>query len=254
MPIFIRGSGGGSSAKLEGDRYVSPSTSGAVKVTPNSGYDGFKRIFVYGYNTYDVTGTDADDADVLEGETYWSKYDSIRTGTMPTISIPAPTITHSVDSAAKKVSITASYDISGSGYNGSSMAKSTTITTDIPQETVTGPVFRTGTATQSSTTTTLAGTAYNAITGIANTVGNRTLKYLAASASYRVTSPYGERYISNMYYNASEKKMYVYGYFNDNDIMSEALTTDYLILGDGVGFDVNKYTLARNYRYMAIYE
>ena len=59
MPIFIRGSGGGSSAKLEGDRYVSPSTSGAVKVTPNSGYDGFKRIFVYGYNTYDVTGTDA---------------------------------------------------------------------------------------------------------------------------------------------------------------------------------------------------
>ena len=156
MPIFIRGSGGGSSAKLEGDRYVSPSTSGAVKVTPNSGYDGFKRIYVYGYNTYDVTGTDADDADVLEGKTYWSKYDSIRTGTMPTISIPAPTITHNVDSAAKKVSITASYDISGSGYSGSSTEKSTTITIDIPQETVTGPVFRTGTATQSSTTTTIA--------------------------------------------------------------------------------------------------
>ena len=36
--------------------------------------------------------------------------------------------------------------------------------------------------------------------------------------------------------------------------MSEALTTDYLILGDGVGFNVSKYTLARNYRYMAIYE
>lgn len=254
MSIFIRGSGGGSPAKLEGDRYVSPSTSGAVTITPNSGYDGFKRAYVYGYNTYDVSGTDADDADVLEDKTYWSKYDSIRTGTMPTISLPAPTMTHSVNSAAKKVSITASYDISGSGYNGSSTAESTTITIDIPQDTVTGPVFRTGTATQSSTTTTLLGTTYNAITGIAYTIGNRTLKHLAASASYRITSPYGERYISNMYYNASEKTMYVYGYFNDNDIMSEALTTDYLILDDGVGFNVNKYTLARNYRYIAIYE
>lgn len=254
MPILIRGSGGGSSAKLEGDRYVSPSTSGAVTITPNSGYDGFKEVYVYGYNTYDVTGTDADDADVLAGKTYWSKYDSIRTGTMPTISIPAPTISHSVNNAAKKVSITASYDISGTGYNGSSTAQSTTVTIDIPQETVTGPVFRTGTATQSSTTTTLLGTAYNAITGIASTIGNRTLKHLAASASYRVTSPYGERYISNMYYVASEKTMYIYGYFSDNDIISEALTSDFLILGDGVGFNVNKYTLARNYRYMAIYE
>lgn len=260
MPIFIRGSGGGSSAKLEGERYVSPSTSGAVTITPNSGYDGFRDVYVYGYNSYDVTGTDADDEDVLSGKTYWSKYDYIRTGTMKTISAPAPTITYNINSAEKKVYITSSYSIDSAGYNSNaSVEPSATINIEIPKEEVIGETFQQGTANLRSNTTTVLGVAYISLDTITSESDGKSLKYLIAYASSNATTEYGSKYIMSFYYSPSERNMEIWcsEYESSGDFTScygETITSGYLASSTGIAFDSSQYSLANSYRFIAVYE
>lgn len=261
MPIFIRGSGGGSSAKLEGDRYVSPSTSGAVKVTPNSGYDGFKDVYVYGFNKYNVSGSDATDDDVVSGYTYYSDAysdsDSIRTGGMPTIAFPAPAVTAELNDSGTVVIINSSYKTSGGGYSNSSAKKTAAITIDIPQAQINGAIYQTGYVSCQGYTT-VAGNKLQYTDAFPNSISGKTLKWWSLSATNTSSYTGGDEFITCAYCDETSGNGGGVKSITNSSVSS--MWTDVAYAKTPMTYTQSmiyagraKYCLAKTYRYFALY-
>lgn len=264
MPILFKGCGG-KVTKLEGDRYVTPSTSSAKTITPSSGYDGFKRAYVYGYSTISTPNSDAQSSDVMSGKTFYSEQ-SYRTGNIQDItnSIQSPTITYSFSSDNRTVNITSSYYHSSAGYNSSNAQKNAQeVEITMPEQTAQGQFFKTGTTTTG--TITVVNEKYCVIPLFDSEKYGNTMKYCALYASSNCSTTTSTKKIpASIFIDFESHYAYVYcsqydssdGYvwFSNNEIDFSENSNNGGLFGGSFILPWTDYLVASKYTIYAMYE
>lgn len=265
MPIIFKGSGNKKPKLYEGN--FSRST-WEYTYTPRAGYDGWNRVWVSGYDYY-VTGGNAYSSDVRSGKTFYSRgYQS--TGNIQDVTLPNPSVEHSFSADKTQVTFTVSYTPPSTGYNSSATAKTNTTYIDMPETTIQGAVFRSGTA---SATTISSGGAYWGGFRIPY-VSEKTLKHVSFVPATDTYTEQGNYIIQNMvvhdYLNteySDSNSVFVlkmdmtksgdvtYDMFETLDISS----TEYFALTKyGNYYEIrvkfSRYSVYNQYRYIAVYE
>lgn len=265
MPIIFKGSGN-KKPKLYEDSFSAYTST--YSYTPKAGYDGFSKVRVWGYDYYDTYGN-ASYSDVRSGKTFYS-YGSSKTGNMPDVTLPKPSVEHSFSSDKKQVTVTVSYTPPSKGYNSTTTTISDTVYINMPSAENQSAVFQTGTV--NSTNVFSGGTNYVSI-GIP-VIDGRTLKHLSFATSVELENytKKGDNLVINAHiynYGGSSQggntmiattadlsgDIYSYSTLETIDISSD---TDIKIVNDGYNYDIRmkitKYSMYKTYRYIAVYE
>lgn len=269
MPIIFKGSGN-KKPKLYEDSFSAYTST--YTYTPKAGYDGFSKVRVWGYDYYNTSGN-ANYSDVRSGKTFYSRGSS-KTGEMPDVTLPKPSVEHSFSSDKKQVTVTVSYTPPSKGYNSTTTTISDTAYINMPSAENQSAVFQTGTVNSANVFS--GGTDYVAI--YIPGIDGRTLKHLSfvAGGEYQVESlgytKNGNDLVINAHiynYGGSSQgdntmiattadlsgDIYSYSTLETIDISSD---TNIKIVNDGNNYDIRmkntKYSMFNTYRYLAVYE
>lgn len=264
MPIIFKGSGNKKPKLYDG--YFSSYTS-SYDYTPNSGYDGFSSVYVYGYSPYYTDGN-ASQSDVRSGKTFYSDGYS-KTGNMSDVTLPSPSVEHSFSADKTQITFTVSYTPPSTGYNSSATQKTNTTYIDMPETTIQGAVFQSGTITP--TTSTYQGATHWWLSF--PLVSGKTLKHVAVTRTSRAYSRKGSLLIQCIRVNGYGKSE------NSNDNTIEVISTtlpendfpynehesfniasnDYMKILTGTNtyeivINSSRYSACNSYQYIAVYE
>lgn len=274
MPIIFKGSGN-KKPKLYYDWFY-PRTWTSTH-TPKAGYDGFSSVRVYGYDYYKTDGN-ASSSDVRSGKTFYSGGSS-RTGNMSDVTMPLPSEEHSFSSDKKQITFTVSYTPPSTGYNGYATTRTHTSYIDMPSAGNQSAVFKTGNV--NSMHVFKGGVYYETI--VIPAIDGRTLKHLSFTAS---SETYDRENSTNTYTKNGDNLVMTVHIYNFGESSQEGDNTAKIVTGDissgniyyyaeyaevdissdnnieitnasgsySIGMKSTKYSMAKTYRYVAIYE